>query len=269
MKELNPEELYQDNIPKAIKLLSDEIGRTKNPDKKAKLEKALKELKNLPNRLEEVINKTKKVKLVNATKANNTEKTFYKEFIEGNEHLVDLIWLRSKMESEKAKGNIDASTTAEADSVAKEKAKTLDVKFSFVDRTKSVANQILSGKGISKWLSRGFLAVGIGEIMSQGVTSLLAKEGIMKSATGLFGVAKIGVEALPKLWPILTNGVQMIMGLPNPVLFAGAGLAVVHGIPMVKNLVDKIRKRHKEAHAFENGMENLLKSQQAQAGLQI
>ncbi|MBR3885066.1 MAG: hypothetical protein IKJ33_01175 [Clostridia bacterium] len=258
---LNPQDLQKGNFDSVIKLCSDQARRLKDkPDRAQKYEDAKKQLQAAKAKVDKIIETTKDIKM----KSGNS---FYKDFIEGKENLVTLFWLSQKIENEKNAGTIDITATV-AKKVDIDKidfsAPDVDPNFDMVDQTKSFANQILNGKGASKWLTRGCLAVGIGELLAQGITSSLVKEGIMAEAMGLFGVLKMGViEGLPALWSSLCGGVTALAGFSPLLLGAGVGVVALTTIPLIKKLVDKVKTNHKNNQAFNTGVDKLLASQQS------
>ena len=263
-------EIQKGKFAEAIKICDNQIKTFKNsPDKQKKYQEAKKALQEAQAKLNDIIEKTKTILLNEPDPADATKKlSFYDKFIgKKNENFVTLAWLSSKIAIEKTAGNFETASVAVVDEL-KFGAKEIDPRFDMIDRTKSITKQFLEGKGVSAWLAKGCLAVGIGEILTKGITSYLAKEGIMQSAMGLFGLGKLGIAHLPTLWASLSAGMTTLVGFAPLAVGAAAAFAVVKGIPMVNNLINKVKKKHKDAYAFDKGIEKILKEQEATA-LQI
>ena len=257
----NPQEIQQGNFDSVIKLCSDQARKFKdNPDKAKKYEEEKKKLQKAKTKLADTIEATKNIKM-------KSGKTFYEEFIDGKENLVTLFYLSEKIEKEKSAGTIDiTATVANKVDIDKISFDTPEVQttYDMVDKTKSFGNQILNGKGASKWLTRGCFGVMIGELLAQGITSSLVAEGIMGSSMGLFGVAKLGiVEGLPALWTSLGTGLTALAGFSPVLLGAGAAAAALIAIPLIKKVVDKVKTKHKNEVAFDQGVQKLLTAQEA------
>ena len=180
--------------------------------------------------------------------------------------MVTLFWLSEKISQEKITGSVDLAATNTSkfniDNMNFE-AEEVNPNYDMIDRSKSFANQILEGKGASKWLTRGCLAVGLGEILSHGVTQYLVTQGIMGEAMGLFGVAKLGVAQLPALWTSICGGFTALAGFSPVLLGAGIGLAALATLPLIKRFADKIKQKHKDAQGFDKGIEKILKDQES------
>lgn len=257
----NPQDIQKANFDAVIKLASDQARKFKdNPDKSKKYEDEKKKLQQAKAKLEKIVEDTKSIKM-------KSGKTFYEEFVDGKEHLVTLFYLSEKIEKEKSAGTIDIQATlANKVDIDKISFDTPEVSttFDMVDQTKSLGNQILNGKGASKWLTRGCFGVMIGELLAKGITNSLVAEGLMAESMGLFGVAKLGIiEGLPALWTSLCGGVTALAGFSPLLLGAGATAIALIGIPIVKKLVDKVKAKHKNEVAFDQGVQKLLTAQEA------
>jgi len=258
---LNPQDVQKANFDAVIKLASDQARKFKdNPDKSKKYEEEKKKLQQAKTKLETLIEETKNIKMTSG-------KTFYEEFVDGKEHLVTLLYLSEKIEKEKNAGTIDIQATlankVDIDKISFDVPE-VSTTYDMVDKAKSFGNQILNGKGASKWLTRGCFGIMIGELLSQGITSSLVAEGIMAESMGLFGVAKLGiVEGLPALWTSLCGGMTALAGFSPLLLGAGATAIALIGIPIVKKLVDKVKAKHKNEVAFDQGVQKIIASQEA------
>ena len=257
----NPQEVQKANFDAVIKLASDQARKFKdNPDKAQKYEDEKKKLQQAKAKLEKIVEETKNIKMTSG-------KTFHEEFVDGKEHLVSLFYLSEKIEKEKSAGTIDIQATlankVDIDKISFDVPE-VSTTFDMVDQTKSLGKQILDGKGASKWLTRGCFGVMIGELLAKGITNSLVAEGIMAESMGLFGVAKLGVvEGLPALWSALGSGVTALAGFSPLMLGAGAAALALIAVPMVKKLVDKVKAKHKNEVAFDQGVQKLLDSQEA------
>ena len=241
---------------KAIELCDSKISLLKNkPEQAEKFKKLKNSIQETEKRQKQIIEKTKTIKLVNPTDPNKP--TFFDEYIAGKENIVSLCWLGSKLNEAKNAGELEQSSIAVVEGMDF-KTKAIDPHYDFVDRTKSVMKQFLNGTGVSKQVAKGCIFAGLGELLSRGVTGYLAQEGIMQSAMGLVGLGKLGISQLPKLLPILQTGLTMVMGLPQLTLIAGGALAIIKGVPMIKKHIDKVKKKFKNANAFDKGMSELM-----------
>lgn len=257
----NPQDIQKANFDAVIKLASDQARKFKdNPDKSQKYEDEKKKLQQAKAKLEKIVEDTKNIKMTSG-------KTFYEEFVDGREHLVSLFYLSQQIEKEKSNGTIDIQATV-ANKVDIDKISfdvpEVETTYDMVDQTKSLGKQILNGTGASKWLTRGCFGVMIGELLSKGITGALVKEGIMAESMGLFGVAKLGiVEGLPALWSALSTGVTTLAGFSPLMLGVGATALALIAVPMVKKLVDKVKTKHKNEVAFDQGVQKILTAQEA------
>ena len=258
---ISPETLYRGQFAKAIMLCDQKIKYYKNkPEKAKKFEKLRDAYRESQSKVNAIIEKTKTIELVHPT--DSTKPSFYDEFVSGKEDFVSLCWLSSKLTSMKSAGELTTSTEAVVDTLDFT-AKNPDVKWDITDTTKSIWNQFKNGTGVSQKVLKGSLFVCLGELLTQGITSALAKEGIMQGAMGLIGLGKLGVAQLPKLLPFVESGIGFILGLPHLALIGGGVAAVVATVPAVKKMIDKVKKKHKNAEAFDKGMEQIEAEQSA------
>ena len=263
MTTVDPGKLQKGKFSKAIALCDSKIGLLKNkPDRAKKYEALKKAYQDAQAKVRKAIDATKEIKLANPT--NQDKPSFYDEYISGKEEFVSLCWLSSKLNEVKNSGGLATGEEVKV-SVIDTKSKEVDVKYDFVDATKNVVNQVTNGTGVAKKIAKGCLFVSLGEILSRGVTAALAQNGIMQGSLGLVGIGKLGISQLPKLLPILQKGLTMFMGLPQLSLIAGGAFAVFKGIPMIKKHIDKVKKNHKNAQAFDKGMDEILNQQQQTA----
>ena len=252
---LNPQDIQKANFDAVIKLASDQARKFKdNPDKSKKYEEEKKKLQQAKAKLEKLVEDTKNIKMTSG-------KTFYEEFV------MTLLYLSEKIEKEKNAGTIDIQATlankVDIDKISFDVPE-VSTTYDMVDQTKSFGNQILNGRGASKWLTRGCFGIMIGELLAKGITSSLVAEGIMAESMGLFGVAKLGiVEGLPALWSSLCGGMTALAGFSPVLLGAGATALALIGIPIVKKLVDKVKAKHKNEVAFDQGVQKIIASQEA------
>ena len=107
------------------------------------------------------------------------------------------------------------------------------------------------------------VAVGVlvGELLTHGVTAFLTKKGIMDGAMGLMGLGKLGIDFAPVAWQALTGAAGALAAWSPLLVTAGITFAAVKAIPMIRNVVDAVKKKHKEAHAFDANMQKLIAEQ--------
>ena len=261
---LNPAELQSQNFQNTYKLLNEKIKKCKSDPVKEDFYKGIKKkVEKAEEKLKSLIAKTKEIKMKPAEGATEGV-SFYDKFIAGKEKLVSLMWLSDKVGAELNSENIDSEkTTTVKLSDFNAEGEEINTKRDFIDKTKSVVHQFTHGTGFAKFLMNGCLAVGIGEVLTKGVTSYLAKEGIVESSMGLFGLADLGIKNASTLWGFLETGFSVVTGFSTLALGVGAGLLVLKGIPMIRGLVDKIKAKHKEANSLETGIEKMMQEQQA------
>lgn len=264
MEILDPKLIQKGKFDEAIKICDKQAKNFKNNPERANVyENAKKALQAAQKKLKEAVEATKSIETTTVDPTDSTKKqSFYDKFIKDKEDFVTLCWLSAKIASEKSSSSIEAGSVAAADEL-KLNANEIETKYDIIDRTKRITKQILEGKGVAKWLTRGCLAVGLGEILAKGVTGYLAKEGIMSGALGLFGLGKLGISKLPALWSAIGTGVTALTGWSALFVGAAAGFAVLKTIPVVSNFVKSIKTKYKNAHTYEQGIESLLKSQEA------
>ena len=262
-KPIDPEQVQKGVFSKVITLCESKINLLKGkPDRAKKYEKLKDVYQSAQSKLRKCIEKTKEIKLANPTDPDKP--SFYDEYIKGKDEFVSLSWLSSKLNAVKNNGELAEGEGVKVATLDM-KTKTVDVRYDFVDATKNVMNQITKGTGISNKITKGCLFVCLGELLSHGVTAALAQQGIMQGSMGLIGLGKLGLAQLPKLLPIIKTGAAMFMGLPQLALAAGGAFALFKGIPMVKGYIDKVKKNHKNAQAFDKGMKDILNQQQQNA----
>ena len=243
--------LSKASLPKAIetckkmeaKCKDNEVKKKKYQDMRKTFEKAQETLK-------------KAIEATNSIKLNGSEKTFYQEFIDGKEDAVTLAWLGAKLSEQRNLGHIAGGKIPETgDDMS------VEFKYDFIDRTKKVCKDFTGGKGIAKGLATGAVGVLIAELLTKGATNALVQHGILESSMGLIGLGKLGIKLAPTAWQALTGAATALVGWSPVVCVAAGAFVALKTIPMIKKAVDSVKKKHKEAGAFDEEMKKLMAEQ--------
>ena len=260
MSAINPKYIQKQNFGKAIDTCKKQSDKYKNdPVRSAKYNKMLTELQSAKTKLDNAIEASKTIDIiVDSTTTPPTTKSFYELYIESKDATVSLDFLEDQLSKDKLSGKV-ADSNANFDTDANE----VELKVDFIDRTKQGLKDIFNGRGLSNGLVGACIGVGIGELLSKGVTSMLVKQGIMSSSMGLFGLAKLGVTNLPGLWSAISGGATALWGFSPVLAVAMAGVAALKIIPAVKHLKDKIVGSVKSANQLETDLNKMIGSQTA------
>lgn len=244
MAEVNPRLIAKKDFDSMITLANKQANKFKdNPIKAKKYTDAALELRNAKTKLETLIDKTK---AITVTKTDGTEEKFYNLYVRDNQDNATIEWLMTELEGHESE-IVGGAPAYDAD------VNEIDTHYDFIDATKKVGHDMLNGKGLSKALVGATIGVGVGELLSKGVTSVLAKEGIMQSSMGLFGLAKLGIKSLPAGLSALGSGMSMLWGFSPVAVVAGGALVALKAVPAIKHLVDKVVAKFK-SNAAENNL---------------
>ncbi len=248
MAAFDPNNLTKASLPEAIKICINRENIYKDKEvKKKKYEDMRKVFEKAQKTLDKAIEKTRTIKM-------DGDKSFYEEFVSGNETAVSLSWLGMKLAEQREHiREGEAPNLGEFGSVA--------YKYDFIDKTKQVGIDFTKGKGLAKGITNVAVGVLVGELLTQGVTAFLTKKGIMDGAMGLIGLGKLGIEFAPTAWQAITMAATSLAGWSMPIVVAGATLAAVKAVPMIRSLVEKVKAKHKEAGAFDANMQKLIAEQ--------
>ena len=248
METLSPELLTKASFPKAIELCKKQETKFKNQEvKKQKYAQMRKKLEKSKEKLENAIEATKSIKM-------DSGKYFFDEFVSGKEEAVSLAWLGQKLEEQK-----DKITEGKAPSVAVDEIGV--VHLDFVDQTKQVCHDLTHGKGLAKGLFTAVAGIGIGEVLTQGITSSLVREGVMQSSMGLVGLGQMAWQNLPFAWQAITGAVTSLFAWSPLAVVSGGALLALKALPAIRGAVDKIKAKVKGVGEFENNMQKLLAEQ--------
>lgn len=248
MSAIDPKYIARNNFDKSIEICKKNIDRFKGKENEKKYQLMLKELESAKKKLNEAIEKSRSIKM-------KDDKTFYESFVQGNETVVTLAWLGDKINAEREKGEIAEDQSVDLSTQA------VDVHYDFVEKTKKAGKDLLNGKGISKGVINALFGICIGELLTKGVTSLLVKKGIMSESMGLVGLAKLGIANLPKVWAAIKTGLAAAWNFSALSVIGVGALGLAIAIPKVKHLIDKTKKKCKEANEFENNINEMINSQ--------
>ena len=142
----------------------------------------------------------------------------------------------------------------------------VNLNHNFIDKSKDFGNEVLDGKGRAIGFANGLLGLGIADVATKGVTSLLAKKGIMDSSLGLFGLAKKGLSMLPEVLPSVGASLSAFFTASSPIGWAIIGGAIaVKLLPAVKRVLTKIGRSLKADFGaqkqFQNNIDELYNAQ--------
>ena len=264
---LKPGEIQKGSFPETYKLLDAQIKKYNNdPVKKKFYENIKSRVKDAEKSCNSLIEKSKQIMLKDPADPTKT-KSFFDLYVSGKEQFVSLLWFSDKIGSEERLGNIDhTASTVNIASLSYDNG-SVNTKPDFIDKTKSVWHQFTHQKGIAKFLANGCLAVGLGEVISKGVTSYLVKEEIVKSSMGLFGLVEMGIDKLPLLSEALSFGMNTIWNFSPLAVGLAGGFIALKAIPLARGLVDKLKAKHKDANALETGIKKVLNDQPDQSSV--
>lgn len=248
METLSPELLTKASFPKAIELCKKQETKFKNQEvKKQKYAQMRKKLEKSKEKLENAIEATKSIKM-------DSGKYFFDEFVSGKEEAVSLAWLGQKLEEQK-----DKITEGKAPSVSVGEIDVVHVDF--VDQTKQVWHDLTHGKGLAKGLFTAVAGIGIGEVLTQGITSSLVKEGVLQSSMGLVGLGQMAWQNLPMAWQAISGAMTSFFAW-SPIAAVSAGaLIALKAVPMIRGMVDRIKNKAKSVGEFDNNMKKLIEEQ--------
>lgn len=252
---VDPKEIAQKDFDSCIRMANTQANKFKdNPVKAKKYKDAAADLRNAKAKLDELLDKAKQMKISDGSGGTTT---IYDKYVNAKGDAVTLAWLNCEIiahESEIVSGPVDYD--AEVNEI--------DVHYDFIDATKKVGHDLLNGKGLSKGLAGAAVGIGIGELLTKGVTSLLAKEGIIQSSMGLFGLGKLGITNLPTAFTALQTGMTALWGFSPLIVVAGGAFIALKGIPAIKQLIDKAVTKYKskvdENNKFEKDVNDLIAS---------
>ena len=248
MATFDPQSLTQTSLAEAIKTCKKFEAKYKDKEiKKKKYGDIRKTLEKSEETLNKAVEATKNIKM-------QSGKSFFEEFVEGKEAAVSLAWLGAKLGVEK-----DRITEGKLPNLGSDVS--VEFKYDFVDKTKQTWFNLTHGKGIAKGLTTAAGGILIGELLTQGVTAYLTKKGIMDGAMGLLGLGKLGIEFAPTAWQAIVGAAGALTSWSMVACVAAGALVAVKAIPMVRNLVEKAKAKHKEAGAFDENMQKLIAGQ--------
>ena len=248
METLSPEILTQASFPKAIDLCKKQEAKFKNQEvKKQKYSQMRKKLEKSREKLDDTIEATKSIEM-------KSGKKFFDEFVSGKEEAVSLEWLGKKLEEQKdniKEGKVPSIASSEIDVVH----------VDFVDQTKQVWHDLTHGKGLAKGLFTAVAGIGIGEVLTRGITSSLVKEGVLQSSMGLMGLGQMAWQNLPMAWQSISGAMSSFFAW-SPIAAVSAGaLIALKAVPMIRGMVDRIKSKAKSVGEFENNMKKLIEEQ--------
>ncbi len=246
------DEIQYGNFGKAIKICDEQIKKLKSPDKQKKYKDAKAAFGAAEAKLKDLIAKTKEIKM-------SSGNTFHEDFLKDKESFVTFAWLSEKISAEH--DNIEDASKAKAEALDLE-VPDVDPRWDCIDATKKFAKDMGNEKsGLSRFLSKTFIAVGLGDILTRGVTKTLVKEGIMKESLGLVGLGKLGIANLPNLWSAICLGASKFWAFSPLGVVAAGGFLAVKAIPMINKLGNKIKQNFNNKHHYENAMAQMLEGQ--------
>ena len=246
------EAMVSADLTEAIKICKNKEKEFKDKEiLKAKYTKMREKFEEAQKTFDERIEKTKSMKL-------NTGdgKTLYSEYIEGKEATLSLVELKKIQKAHLRKKDGDWEKFNSSDTM-------IDTEIDFVDKMKQVGHDFLHGKGLAKGIATTAFGICIAEILAQGATSYLVSQGIMSSAMGLMGLGQLGLQAVPGLLTAAGGGLATLAGMASfmaPMLAVGTAIVA---LPIINNAIEKVKKKYKDAHAFENNMQKLAEKQAA------
>ena len=250
MAEFDPNSLTKASLPEAIKTCKKYETKYKDKEiKKKKYEDMRNVFEKAQTTLDKAINATKNIQMASG-------KSFYEEFVKGNEMSVSLCWLGTKLNEERINGNVASGDDPNFGSFSN-----VEFHYDFIDGTKQVWHDFTHGKGLSKGLATVAGGVLVGELLTKGITSLLVKKGILEGSMGLLGLGQLGIQYAPMAWQALTSAAGAVAAWSSVLPIAAGAFVAVKAIPVIKNLVDKVKAKFKEAGAFDENMEKLVAGQ--------
>lgn len=248
MAEVNPSLIAKKDFDEMINLANKQANKFKdNPVKAKKYTNAALELRSAKTKLETLIDKTKNEFKVND--GSGGEMSFYDKYVTGKENVATIEWLTDLIATHESE-IVSGAPVYDAE------VNEINTHYDFIDATKKVGHDMLNGKGLSKALVGATIGVGVSELLAKGVTSVLAKEGIVQSSMGLFGLAKLGIKSLPAGLSALGSGMSMLWGFSPVAVVAGGALVALKAVPAIKRLVEKAVTKFKSNTAENNLFED-------------
>ena len=247
MANLNLNDYTQASLKESIKLCQQQERKFKDQNvKRKKYELMRAQCEKAQAELDSAINATRAITMASG-------KSFYEEYINGRDTTVSLVKLQTLLNDHESE-----MTTAHAITIGDH---VIQPNLDFIDETKQLGSDFYRGRGIAKGLLTASAGLCIGEFLTKGITTLLTKQGIMGGAMGLLDLGKLGIEHLPAVWQALSGAASTLWAsAPFGVIMGGVALGLAT-LPVVKNIIDKVKAKHKEAHAFEDGLNKLMVEQ--------
>lgn len=251
-------ESFETTIKNCKTILEKKIKAEKNPVKADKYKNALTVYNAGLEKYNKVNEVCKNMKVADTT---GNEVSFYDEVVKARGAAINLATVQYEMnewiEAKKTEGKkLTADSIKQADEFdgLDLSVEEVNVHYNPIDRCKKAGLDILNGRGVAKGIMTTAAVVGIGDILCKGVTTVLAKEGIISGALDLVGLGKLGIQNLPALGELLAGGLKTFAEFSTLGLAGGAVILGLAAIPVVKGIIDKVKAKHKNAVAVEQAL---------------
>ncbi len=171
-------------------------------------------------------------------KVPGTENSYLTAFFEGKESAVTLAQVGIVLK-DKDVSALDAEFKTEIASGDLEISPNATVQRTFMDRVKNLTGDIKYGKGKAVGLAKVMLGMGALSFATKGVTSALAKKGVISSSLSLFDLAGMGIERLPSLFSSIVSGATQVFNF-SPIGFAlVGGFLAIKALPKIRSFFQK------------------------------
>ena len=238
---MNTCELNTKSFDKSIELLKGEmakLGTPKTAKAKTKVEKyknAITVFENAKAKLNSVIAQLKATP--DPLSTSDPQESYFDTLFKGKEDAVTLTYIGTVL-SGKGLNIADFDKSGIAD--AKADMSRVNLNHNFIDTTKEFTDEVAKGKGRAVGLTNALLGIGIADTATKGITTLLAKKGIMEGSLSLFGLAKKGFTFIPSLFPSIQAGATTLFSACPAGWILLGGAVALKAIPVIKRTVDKI-----------------------------
>ena len=214
-------------------------NKEKQPSTAEKYKKLNVAFTNAQKKLTNIIDGLKKIEdpSTPVDPATGKRQSYYDTIVAGKEANVTIAYIASKLADKGATVSVDDADKEKIDDSAMD-VSSISVRRNFVDMGKDLVSDTMHGKGRAIGLKHALLGYGVAELATTGITSMLAKKGIMSGSVTLFGLAKQGIMNLPTFLPQVAATLTPILSA-NPIGFTVLGAAAAMAlIPMIKRKVD-------------------------------
>lgn len=247
----NTSEMSDEKLDKAIETCKKYAGLySSNPDKSKRYVETHKKLIAAKSKLQDAIEKTKKIPVKVKTGDVEEEMSFYDAYVKGKETTISVNWIGAQLK-------LHSAEMAESPEIDLKMPEVAQEKYDFFDATKHVASDFINGKGSSNGIAKKCIMIGAAELATKGISSYLVGAGALTESFGLVGLAKHLVANFPNYMASIGTGMKALLGYSPVIAIVGGVFVAQKLIPKVKHFIDKKTKEVKNISAGDNALDKL------------